>query len=280
MTASAPTREPATGRPAVALPAGGRHARRPLLIVGALLAVGLAVVGGAEALRWTTGEERADRNVTLPPSVTRLEVSTSSGDLTLAGTSAPQGTVDARLAGTLHPPRLRLTVTGTTAQVSADCGWTFLLGCEARLRLAVPPGVTVVARSSSGDIRADSLRGPFDLRTSSGDVTASGGTGTAQLSTSSGDIRAVGLGATTVYAHTSSGDVSVSLAVPPDQVIARTSAGNVRVAVPGGPRTYAVSAHTSAGNDSLGIAADPSSPYRITASSSAGDVTVTYASSG
>ncbi|MDT3442098.1 DUF4097 family beta strand repeat-containing protein [Pseudofrankia sp. BMG5.37] len=262
-------------------PAGGpRRARGVLLAIGVLLAAALAVGAGTQAVNLTTGEERRDEHLTLPASVDRLEVRASSGSLTLTGTPDDEAVVDAKLSGTVHPPALKVDIDGHTARVHADCSWQMLLSCETTLRLAVPAGVTVVARSSSGDIRAAGLTGSFDLHTSSGDVSSDGCSGTARLSTSSGDVRATRLGAATVYAHSSSGDVNVGLTVAATDVEATTSSGDVRVTVPLGSETYDATARTSSGSDSVRVATDPRSSRRIEARSSSGDVSIRYADAG
>ncbi|WP_232794357.1 MULTISPECIES: DUF4097 family beta strand repeat-containing protein [Pseudofrankia] len=267
----------ATPTPAPAPAASHRGARGTLLVVGALLAVALAIGAGLQAVNLTTGQERRDEHVTLPASVDRLEVRASSGNLTLTAAAGDQAVVDARLSGTVHPPALKVDIDGHTARVHTDCSWQLLLSCDATLRLAVPAGVTVVARSSSGDVRAVGLTGSIDLHTSSGNVVADGCSGTARLTTSSGDVRATRLRAQTVYAHSSSGDVTVNLTVAPTDVEAATSSGDVRVTVPSGSETYDATAHTSSGSDSVRVAADPRSSRRIEVRSSSGDVSIRYA---
>jgi hypothetical protein len=263
-------------------PADGRHggARLVLLVVGAMLALALAIGAGTQAVKETTGEERRDQRVTLPASVDRLEVRSSSGNLVITGGPGDAAVVDARLSGTVHPPELKVEIDGRTARVHANCSWQVLLSCEASLRLTVPAGLTVVARASSGDIRASGVLGPLDLHASSGDVYADNCSGTARLSTSSGDVRATQLRATTVYAHSSSGDVNVGLTVAPVDVDASTSSGDVRVTVPDGAETYDAIAHTSSGDDSIRVATDPRSDRRIEAQSSSGDVSIRYAAAG
>jgi hypothetical protein len=256
---------------------GGPPATRfALLALGAILAVGLAAFAGSQTLSWTTGQERHDQRVVLPASVNRLEVHVSSGNLSLTGAGSGPAVVDAHLSGTVHPPKLTVQIVGGTAKVTAHCGWHYLLRCGADLRLTVPPNVTSVARTSSGDIRAADLRGPMDLASSSGDIVTSGGTGPARLSTGSGDVRASGLRATSVSAHSSSGDVSLRLAVVPDTVSATTSSGDARITVPNDPTAYLVAAHASSGDERVRVHTDPTSQHRITVRSGSGDVSVGY----
>jgi hypothetical protein len=265
-------------RPATAVaPGGGRPgARRVVLAVGAVLAVGLAALAGTQALNGTTGREMRDQRVVLPSSVTRLEVTISSGDLVLTAAGGGPAVADAHLSGVVRPPRLRVDLAGGTARLRADCGWNFLLSCGATLRLRVPAGVAVQARTSSGDIHATGLSGSFDLHTSSGDVTATGGSGQARLSTSSGDIHAAGLTATSVTTHSSSGDVTVRLAAEPDDVTASSSSGDVRITVPDETGPYLVSVHTSSGDRRIEVSTDPRATRKITARTGSGDVSVAY----
>jgi hypothetical protein len=265
--------QPSTARSA----AGHSGARVVLLVLGTVLALGFAAFAGSQAMNWTTGRDKVDQHAVLPTSVTRLEISTSSGNVILTGVASGPAVVDAHLTSTIRAPQLKVDVSGGTAKVSAHCGWNFTLSCGATLRITVPAGVTVVARSSSGDIRATDLRGPVDLATSSGNVITSGGTGTARLSTSSGDVRATGLAATSVYAHSSSGNVSLRLTAIPDDVTATTSSGDVLVAVPDGPSPYLVSVHTSSGDRTVGVRTDPTARRTITARTSSGNVSVVYA---
>ncbi|WP_232303548.1 DUF4097 family beta strand repeat-containing protein [Pseudofrankia sp. DC12] len=264
------------GPAAVRSAAGYRGARGVLLVLGTVLALGLTALAGSQALNWTTGRDKHDQHAVLPASITRLEVSTSSGNVILTGTDGGPAVVDAHLTSTIHAPSLRLDVSGGTAKVSARCGRTFTLSCGATLRITVPAGLTVVAHSSSGDIRATGLRGSLDLGTSSGNVIISGGSGTARLSTSSGDVRAAGLAATSVYAHSSSGNVSLRLTVVPDDVTATSSSGDVRVAVPDTQLPYLVTAHSSSGDRTIGVRTDPTAPRQITVRTSSGNVSVVY----
>lgn len=265
--------QPPTARSA----AGHSGARLALLVLGTVLALGFGAFAGSQAMNWTTGRDKVDQHAVLPASVTRLEVNTSDGNVILTGVGSGPAVVDAHLTSTIRAPRLNVDVSGATAKVSAHCGWNFTLSCGATLRITVPAGVTVVARLSSGDVRATDLRGPVDLATSSGNIITSGGTGTARLSTSSGDVRATGLAATSVYAHSSSGDVSLRLTTIPDDVTATTSSGDVRVAVPDGPSPYLVSVHTSSGDRTVGVRTDPTARRRITARTSSGNASVVYA---
>ena len=70
------------------------------------------------------------------------------------------------------------------------------------------------------------------------------------------------------------GSVTLAFVAPPTDVTARSSAGAVRVEVPDDGTAYRVDAYSSISEASVGVPRDPLSAHRITASSSAGSVTV------
>ncbi len=156
---------------------------------------------GIFVLGYLNGRARLD--LTVPPAC-RLQLRTSSGDISVAG--------DAVLAGPVR---------ATTS--SGD--------------LAVEGGVReLIARTSSGDIRV--TRRPLvalEADTSSGDVTLESGAERATVDTSSGDIRMEGL-AGDLSTSASSGDVSANWKqiAPGANVRIRTSSGDVRIRIPAG----------------------------------------------
>ena len=156
---------------------------------------------GIFVLGYLNGRARLD--LTVPPAC-RLEVRTSSGDVSVAG--------EALLAG--------------PARVTTSSG-----------DLAVEGGLReLIARTSSGDVRI--TRRPLvalEADTSSGDVTLEAGAERATVDTSSGDIRLERL-AGDLAAGASSGDVSASWErIPPAaSVRVRSSSGDVRLRIPAG----------------------------------------------
>jgi hypothetical protein len=96
---------------------------------------------------------------------------------------------------------------------------------EVRIQAEVPPGLGIVVRESSGDIRSEGVTGPQVLRSTSGDVEVLSAGGRVEVSTSSGDVTADGLRAARV--GSTSGDLVLQQVSGP--LVASTSSGDITV---------------------------------------------------
>ncbi|HPC83386.1 MAG TPA: DUF4097 family beta strand repeat-containing protein [Thermoanaerobaculaceae bacterium] len=141
--------------------------------------------------------------LTLPPHC-RLEVETSSGDITVHGSQPLAGAVRLRTA-------------------SGD--------------VEIRGGVDeLVMRTASGDLDVrDRALASLEVRTASGDVRVRDGCGNAMVDTASGDVRLSGL-VGTLSVTTSSGDVVASWARLPARVAVDTSSGDVSLELPADTR--------------------------------------------
>ncbi len=157
---------------------------------------------------------RARINLVVPPRC-RLEVATSSGDVSIAG------------GATLAEP----------VRVNTSSGDVRVTGGLSAL----------IADTSSGDVRVSGAPlTSFEADTSSGDVTLSGGAAQAVVDTSSGDVKLEELTGS-LSADASSGDVSASWTrLPAGATLrARTSSGDVRFRIPAGtPLKGGISTHS------------------------------------
>jgi hypothetical protein len=130
-----------------------------------------------------------------------------------------------------------------------------------------------VLEGSSGDTRAEDIRGRWTSEFSSGDLELTGFRGEEiRFKTSSGDVRGNEIQANRVESDTSSGDVSLRRADVED-FSAESSSGDVRLEVEGG-RLQAVRAHTSSGDVTLGLPRDAS--FEADADQSSGDMSVGF----
>jgi len=111
------------------------------------------------------------------------------------------------------------------------------------------------------------VAGGVDVEDLSGDL---------RVTTTAGSIDASGLRSRNVDARTEAGKVTLAHQVAPAQTSARTDAGEVTVRLPGSA-SYAVDATTDAGDRKVSVTVDPGSAHRVTASTQAGDITVTPA---
>jgi DUF4097 and DUF4098 domain-containing protein YvlB len=83
-----------------------------------------------------------------------------------------------------------------------------------------------------------------------------------QVTTSTGGLAGTDLTVASLEANTSRGSITASFAQPPDRILARLDAGNVRLTVPA--TTYAVEATTpsNAGHITVDVPTDPASPRK------------------
>ncbi len=169
------------------------------------------------------------------PAATKIDGSTSSGDITIAGASS----VDVQASSG------NVSVAGATGQVSVT--------------------------TSSGDIKAASAGSDLQAHSTSGDITVSGVKGAVTLVSQSGRIAASGLSGARTTAHASSGNVTVTADVVQD-VDVQTSSGDVTITVPTG--SYRVTTGSGSGDVRSGIANDSSAQHSISATASSGDVRI------
>jgi hypothetical protein len=149
-------------------------------------------------------------------------------------------------------------------------------GCDTKYVLTVPKDVKLTVESSSGDIKVSALPNGADLKTSSGSIEARDVAGRLWMESSSGDLEAHSLTATSVSTHSSSGDVELEFAAPPQSVEAEASSGDIAIRVPSGDEAYKVDTETSSGDESANVKNDPAATRTIRAEASSGDVTVEY----
>ena len=114
---------------------------------------------------------------------------------------------------------------------------------EVQIDLALPRGIALAVRSTSGDIRTESLEAAQQLDAASGDIRVFEPRGTVRIATTSGDVEARGLGRAWVRtvsgdaelselrgsldAHTTSGDLTIREAA--DSLLLGTVTGDMTV---------------------------------------------------
>lgn len=247
--------------------------RRATLTFGLPFAV-FFVGYGALALVNVFGLASYTDTATLTPQAQVLTVKSPEGAIRLLPSADGKVHVTAKGHYTLERPSLHTSSTSAGVTVKGSgCSPFGVLVCGQDITIELPPGFTVVASSSGGDVRATGLSGPLQLHSSAGDVHVDGSTGTLNVSSSAGDVKGTNLSSTQVSASSSAGDVSLRFAVVPNAVTATSSAGDVSVRVPGSV-AYQVNPHSSSGDTRVTVRRDDASTHVITAGTSAGDVTV------
>ena len=228
-----------------------------LALIGALIVIAIVLLGS-----WTLLDLAARHTFAVRSSfrgVTSLEVDSGSGDVHLS--AAPEGSalvVVAHVTEDLTSPhREALRRPGGVLRLTDGCGSILNTQCSVSYDIAVPAGTRVDAGSGAGDVTANGLTtdASVDLHSGAGDVTA------------------VALSAPVIKLSSGAGDVAGQLTRVANSIDASSGAGDVTLTVPNA--SYAVSAGSGAGTVSdSSLRVDPASPFRISAHSGAGNVTI------
>jgi hypothetical protein len=248
-------------------------------IAGAALTAFMLVYGTANAVG-ALARDAWRLHRTIPAGVRAVDVETQVGSITVLG--APDGAgpgvdVEMEVSRGLHAPSHSETLVGDRLVLRSGCAWFVSSWCSIDYVITVPEGVSVVARSDSGDVSVSNVHGDIQLSSSSGwievrDVVA----GRAVLDADSGDVTVDGLAADSIEASSDSGSVTLLLDSSPTSIRATADSGDVQIALPDTPDAYRVDVSSDSGDTSADIRTDPASGRSIQASSDSGDVTVRY----
>ncbi|AXH96833.1 DUF4097 family beta strand repeat-containing protein [Ornithinimicrobium avium] len=229
-----------------------RH--RGLRIGGAalvgLLGIGLAVSTVPEMVR-----DAEVQSFDLPAGTQELRIVGDVGDVDLRG--VPEGGrtgISADKHWSFREPAARVESTGGITTVTMDCPEFAVGQCYADWDVAVPSHVTVVVRTSVGDVDADGLTGDLAVHSSVGDIAVTGSPAVLEVSTSVGDV-------------------SATLGAPADRVTLRTSVGDVALTLPGGV-AYDLKAQGLDPAD-VRVETSPTSEHHVSVESDLGSVLVT-----
>lgn len=219
-----------------------------LLLAGCGVTVGIGGAADGPEQR-TGGTERVDG------AVRRVEVDADAGDVRLTAGTSSSVVKDLRWSGS-PMPEVEQRLDGDVLRVTARCPRRNGGHCEANLTITVPAASSARTSVAAGDVTADGLTGALDLETAGGDV------------------QVTGAGPADVRAGSTGGGVDVALARAAPSVTAETTGGDVVVRVPSG-RSYDVSTETTAGDEQVDVPTAPGAGNRVSARTTAGDVTVT-----
>jgi DUF4097 and DUF4098 domain-containing protein YvlB len=116
-----------------------------------------------------------------------VDLSLISGDIIVTGS----GRDEIRVRAFSERGRIRMDASSSrlTLDIESDRG---RMG-DTRFEVAVPAGVRVLMRSTSGDLSAKGVRGPVEAHTTSGDIVVDEATDRVSLESVSGDVRATRL---------------------------------------------------------------------------------------
>lgn len=245
-----------------------------MLLVIAVLVLAAVAMTGINVF----GASTTDRTATFD-GVTgiTLDLDNASVDLVAGGNEV---VVDQRVRTGRFGGEATAEVDDGRLEVVLDCSslawFSFGRGCRGEYVITVPAGIPVDGESSNGAIRIDGLDGLVNVGTSNGEVMVTNTAGPLRLDSSNGRIVGTDLASPDVTATTSNGQISLSFAAPPHDVVADTSNGEIVVEVPDDGQPWTVDATTSNGQVSTDIATDPSAGRTLQLHTSNGSIDVRY----
>jgi hypothetical protein len=209
--------------------------------------------GGGQSTGNGAATEVTTETVTGP--VTRLEISTDYGRISVTGTDDDAVTVTRSIYRDPVAPTETVRHEGDLLHIESECPDAVpSRPCRIDYEVSVPRGTEVEIGSASGDVGTDGLTAPQTV----GSV--------------SGDVRVTGAGGDTVTASSTSGDLELELAVAPRRLAAESVSGSVTVTVPAG--SYRVDADTVSGDIDVDVPTDPSAASDLRLNSTSGDIEV------
>ncbi len=228
-----------------------------LALIGALIAGAIVLLGA-----WTLLDLAARHTFAVRSTfrgVASLKVDAGTGDVHL--TSVPEGSAMVVVAHVTEdltsPHREAVRQPGGVLRLTDGCGSILNTQCSVSYDITVPAGTKVDVGSGAGDVTANGLStdSSVDLHSGAGDVTA------------------IAINAPVVKLSSGAGDIEGQLTRVASSLDASSGAGDVTLRVPNA--SYAVNAGSGAGtvSDST-LRVDPTSPFRISAHSGAGNVTI------
>jgi hypothetical protein len=239
--------------------------RRISIAVGVLVVVAIVLMVVNQLVKSTAKE-----NVSLAGSITAVEIS-SSGKISLT---------DGPLHITRHSqyvfkkPGNSAKLVDGVLKVKSDCGGIRLGDCSVNYDLALPADVPVKITNTGGAVLVRASKSDVLIATKSGAVTLENSYGRVQVETKSGAIKGTSVSSLDVAAKSESGAIDFRFAASPSAVDAETRSGAIRVSVPKSATNYNVEAASQSGRTTTEVARDASSPFKISAHSESGAVTV------
>lgn len=215
--------------------------RTLLTVIGTILTVVMlgGLVLGASLIKRDTRVATADVEL---GDIAELVINAGAANVRLVEGEEGMVRIRARITSGLRKTDYQLGRRGNEIKIISDCQTWLSPGCGVSATLEVPKGMPVVVKSTSGDVRADSL--------AEGVLTVTSG---------SGDITVADLRVDEFSADTGSGDISATFATQPFGVKAATRTGDIRATVPAGKRKYAVVVSSRSGNISNSLDGDVAS---------------------
>ncbi len=204
--------------------------RTLLTVIGTIVTVVLlgGFVLGASLIKRDTRIATADVEL---GDVSQLVINAGAANVRLVEGDEGMVRIRARITSGLRKTDYQLGRRGSEIKIVSGCQTWLSPGCGVSATLEVPKGMPVVVKSTSGNVRADSL--------SEGVLTVSSG---------SGDVTVADLKVDEFQATTGSGDINAAFATQPFGLKTKSSSGDIRATVPAGKRKYGVVVSSKSGD--------------------------------
>jgi hypothetical protein len=212
--------------------------RTLLTVIGTIATVVMlgGLVLGASLIKRDTRVATADVEL---GEVSQLVINAGAANVHLVEGDDGMVRIRSRITSGLQKTNYQLGRRGSEIKIVSGCKTWLSPGCGVSATLEVPKGMPVVIKSTSGDVKADSLaEGSLTVRSASGDITV------ADLKVDELDAR------------TGSGDINATFATQPFGLKVHTTAGDIRATVPAGKRKYAVVVSSKSGDISNSLDGD------------------------
>jgi hypothetical protein len=216
-----------------------RPRRRRWPLPASVLALLVALAAAAAGLHSVS--ERTDTTSLTAAGVQELVIGVHAGRIELVPSPDARVQVTTTRHWSVWAPAARHRQVGHILALTGDCpplGDLGITRCAVDQRISVPAGTRVRVTASTAELVATDLAAP------------------------------------SLEAHLTRGSITASFTRPPDRVLARLDAGNLRLTVPAA--TYAVDATTphNAGHLTVAVPTDPASPRQLFVRVSRGDIQI------
>lgn len=188
----------------------------------------------------------------------QLVVNATSADLEIVEGEPDLLTVTSTVTSGLRKTDYQLGRRDDEIKIVSTCQTWLNPGCGVKTRLQVPPGMPLVIRTTTGQVRAEAIsEGVLNVKTSTGDVTVTE------------------LGVDEFSAETTSGVVKATFAKQPFGLKAITKQGDITATLPTGKRTYQITTDSKSGRVLSKLRSDDKGQGLIRMTSNSGNVILT-----
>ena len=246
------------------------------LLIGSLIVVPTLLWSVFNVVLLVAHDEKTITEAVAADGVTVVEVRNPTGRVEVVGSDVEEITIRAEVSHGLrrtgHGHRTdadRLVIWGTCPVIGSS--W-----CEVKYRIEVPRDLAVEVRAATR-VELRDLSGPVEARASNGSIETVGLSGPAVLDSTNDDVTVDGHRGDDLVVSSSNGDVDVAVEIPPRSIEARTTNGDVVVALPPDEMVrYRVTVESRNGDRTNEVITDPNADRSIEAKTTNGDATVRY----